>query len=87
MIRMTATEVARNFSRVLDRLEFCAEEVSIERNRHVVAKLIPGAPELPAMDVFSDIYGILSDEDGEAWLRDCEGADRPLSGEVTDPWV
>ena len=43
MITMTATDVARKFSKVLDRLESGTEEIAIVRNHHAVAKLVPGS--------------------------------------------
>jgi len=86
MITMTATDFARNLSRVLNRLEHGGEEVTVVRNKHVVARLTPGAPGMTAREAFSDIEGILSDADGAAWLEDCRGADRPLAEELVNPW-
>ena len=87
MITMTATDVARTFSKVLDRLEHGTEEIAIVRNHHTVAKLVPGAASMTALEAFSDLYGVLSSDAGKGWLRDCRGADRPLAGEVKDPWA
>ena len=87
MITMTATDVARKFSKVLDRLEHGSEEIAIVRNHHIVAKLVPGSASMTALEAFSDLYGILSNKDGGGWLRDCRDADRPLAGEVKDPWA
>jgi hypothetical protein len=42
---------------------------------------------MSAMDAFSDLYGCLSDEEGEAWLRDCAGADHVMAAEMNDPWA
>lgn len=87
MVTMTATEFVRNFSKMLDRLEFAAEEIVITRNKHVVAKLIPGAAVLTAVEAFGDIFGILSDEDGEAWMKDSCEATGTLRNEMEDPWA
>ncbi len=87
MKTMTATEVVRNFSAILSRLETGAEEITIVRNKHPVAKLVPGAPVMRAMDAFADLYGVLSDDEGAAWLKDAAGADRPLGEEMGDPWA
>ncbi len=86
MLTMTATEFLRNFRAVLDRLEHSSEEIVIMRHNHAVAKLIPGAPAVPAINVFSDLYGIIDDREGQAWLDDCTGADHCLKDEVQDPW-
>ena len=44
MRTVTATEAARNFSRMLDLLEHGSEEIVVLRNNQPVAKLVPGAP-------------------------------------------
>jgi antitoxin (DNA-binding transcriptional repressor) of toxin-antitoxin stability system len=87
MITMTATEVNRNFSRVLDRLERGEDEIVVLRNHHPVARLIPGAPRLSALEALSDLHRTLDDEDGEAWLADLKTADQPLVKELRDPWA
>lgn len=86
MITMNATDFSRNLSRILDRLEFEAEEIEIIRNKHTVARIIPGAPKLNAMEAFADLYGAISDAEGEAWLNDCQEFDRTLEEELNDPW-
>ena len=43
MRTISATEAARNFSRMLDLLEHESEEIIVVRNNHPVAKLVPGA--------------------------------------------
>lgn len=85
MTTVTATELARNLNRVLDRLEHHGEEVTVVRNKRIVARLTPGAPGMTAREAFSDLEGILSDAEGAAWLDDCRGADRPLAEELADP--
>jgi len=87
MLTMTATELARNFSRVLDRMGHTSEVVTIIRNKRTVAKLIPGAPVVTAMEAFSDIVGAISEEEGEAWIEDCAKMDRALADELRDPWA
>ena len=84
---MTATEVSRNFSRVLDTLERGDEEIVILRGRHPVARMVPGAPRMTALEALGDLYRTLDDAEGEAWLEDMAGADRRLRREVRDPWA
>ncbi len=86
MTTMTATELARNLSTVLDRLEHGDEEILVLRSRHPVARLVPGAARMTAMDAFADLYGAISPEEGEAWLRDCRTADRTITEDMSDPW-
>jgi antitoxin (DNA-binding transcriptional repressor) of toxin-antitoxin stability system len=84
---LTATEVSRHFSRVLDELERGGDEVVIVRGKHPVAKMVPGAPRMTALEVLSDLYRTLDDAEGRTWLSDIAGADRPLRREVRDPWA
>ncbi len=84
---LSATEVSRNFSRVLDELERGGEEIVIVRGRHPVAKMVPGAPRLTALEALADLYRPLDEAEGEAWLDDMVGADRRLRQEVRDPWA
>lgn len=87
MTTMTATELARNLSAVLDRLEHGSEEFLVVRSKHPVARLVPGAAHITAMEAFADLYGAIGAEEGEAWIRDCAAADRPLTQEIVDPWA
>ncbi|MEI6421999.1 MAG: type II toxin-antitoxin system Phd/YefM family antitoxin [Lentisphaerota bacterium] len=84
---LSATEVARNFSGILDSLEFNSEEIIILRNKHTVAKLIPGAPVMNALEALSDLYSTISDDEGEKWLKDISGLKKTLNKELKDPWA
>jgi antitoxin (DNA-binding transcriptional repressor) of toxin-antitoxin stability system len=86
MKSMTATEVSRGFSRLLDRMEHGGEEVVIMRNNHPVAKLIPGTPRMTALEALGDIYATLDDAEGSAWLKDARSNRRLLAAERRDPW-
>jgi antitoxin (DNA-binding transcriptional repressor) of toxin-antitoxin stability system len=54
---ITATELARNLSEILDRLAVEREEVVTERNHRQVARLVPGPGRLTAMEAMADIIG------------------------------
>ena len=84
---MTATELARNLSRVLDRLEHESEEITVIRNKHTIAHIVPGTPVMTAMEAFSDLVGAISEDDGEAWIRDCESIHNSMKDELRDPWA
>lgn len=86
MITMTATEVVRGFSRLLDKLEHGGEEIVIVRNNHPIAKLTPGAPRMNAIEALGDLYGTLDDHEGTAWLEDIRKGDRMIAAEARDPW-
>lgn len=48
--------------------------------------MVAEMPGLAAREFLSDLCGILSDEEGEEWLRDMRGFDRTLDEELRDPW-
>jgi prevent-host-death family protein len=83
---VTATEAARNFSRVLDMLEHGTEEIIVVRNNHPVAKLVPGAPRMTALEALADLYRTLPDREGAAWLKASRKMDRRLRRQIRDPW-
>ena len=87
MRTLSATEVARSFSRILDSLEHGGEEIVIIRNNHPVARLVPGAARMTALEAMADLYRTMDDAEGQAWLEDIRKADRPLSKELRDPWA
>ena len=89
MLTMTATEVSRNFNRVLDSLENGENEVQIMRNNRPVAWLVskPKQPrQMTSMEILESIHGSITEEEGEQWLKDIRDFDRPLAMELRDPW-
>jgi len=86
MRTLTATVVARTFSRLLDSLEHGGEEIVVMRNKHPVAKLVPGAPRMNAIEALGDIYATLDDAEGGAWLKDIKSGERLRVAEARDPW-
>lgn len=87
MRSLTATEIARNFSKVLDSLENGGEEIMVLRNNNPVAKLIPGASRMNAIEVLGDLYRTLDDVEGGAWIEDMAPSDHLLVRETRDPWA
>ena len=63
---LSVTDVARNFSAVLDDLERDQEEVVLVRKQRQIARLVPEAPRQDALSVFGDLYRTLDDETAEA---------------------
>ena len=63
---LSVTEVARNFSAVLDAVEGDQEEIVLVRNQRHVARLVPEAPRQDALSVFGDLYRTLDDQTAEA---------------------
>jgi PHD/YefM family antitoxin component YafN of YafNO toxin-antitoxin module len=90
MKTLSATEVARNFSSVLDALEDDQEEVVLVRNRRRVARLVPEAPEQEAMAVFGDLYRTIDEETADqltAALATRRKGRRGRVSELRDPWA
>jgi antitoxin (DNA-binding transcriptional repressor) of toxin-antitoxin stability system len=87
---VTATELARNLSRVLDRLAIEGEEVVIERNGQEVARLLPGATRQSALEAMGDLYRTLPDSAGVSWEADSRRGrwkGSRLDKGIRDPWT
>lgn len=86
----SVTDVARNFSAILDALERDQEEVILVRNRRHVARLIPEAPGQDALTVFGDLYRTLDDDTARA-LSAAIGSQRKRRhgrvAELRNPWA
>jgi prevent-host-death family protein len=90
MKTLSATEVARNFSAVLDALERDQEEVILVRNQRPVARLVPEAPRQDALSVFGDLYRTLDDETADALsaaLTSVRKSRRGRVSELRNPWA
>ncbi len=70
MKTITATELARNVRRTLDRVALQGEEVVIERNHRKVAKLVRGQFEQNAIEAMADLYRTLPDDAAATWEAD-----------------
>jgi antitoxin (DNA-binding transcriptional repressor) of toxin-antitoxin stability system len=87
---LSVTDVARNFSAVLDALERDQEEVVLVRNQRHVARLVPEADRQDALSVFGDLYRTLDDETAEALLAAIASQRKGRRGrvaELRDPWA
>jgi prevent-host-death family protein len=90
MKRKSATEVARNFSAVLDAVERDQEEIILVRNQRQVARLVPEAPRQDALAVFGDLYRTLDDETADALSTAIASQRKSRRGrvaELRDPWA
>jgi antitoxin (DNA-binding transcriptional repressor) of toxin-antitoxin stability system len=93
METISATELARNTSKILDRIISRGEGVSVERNRAVIAQIVPPTRTMTAAQALSGLEAGLFREHAAAWLKDSredyvvgkefvEGFDQA----VRDPW-
>lgn len=90
MRTITATELARNLRRVLDRLAIEGEEIVIERNREQVARLLPGPARQTALQAMADLYRTLPEEAAATWKADSRRGrwrGSRLDKGVRDPWA
>lgn len=90
MKTMTVTDVARNFSAVLDEVETRQEEILLVRNHRAIASLSPEPPEQDALQVLGDLYRTLDDETADALTRAMEKSRRSKGGKLTElrnPWA
>lgn len=90
MKRLSATDVARNFSAVLDTVEQDQEEIILVRNQRPVARLVPEAARQDALAVFGDLYRTLDDDTADALLAAMAPQRRSRRGrvaELRDPWA
>ncbi len=90
MRTMTVTEIARNFSSVMDRVEAEQEEILLVRNHRTIARLIPEPPEQTALEVLGDLYRTLDDGTAEALveaIKDARNSNRGILGELRNPWA
>jgi prevent-host-death family protein len=86
----SATDVARNFSAVLDAVEQEQEEVVLVRNRRRIARIVPEAPQQDALTVFGDLYRTLDDKTAAALGDAIESNPRGRRGRVSElrnPWA
>jgi antitoxin (DNA-binding transcriptional repressor) of toxin-antitoxin stability system len=84
------TDVARNFSAVLDALERDQEEIVLVRNQQRVARLVPEPPHQDALAVFGDLYRTLDDDTADALTAAIASRRRSRRGRVSelrDPWA
>jgi antitoxin (DNA-binding transcriptional repressor) of toxin-antitoxin stability system len=90
MKRLSVTEVARNFRKVLDSVEHGQEEIVLVRNRKQVARLVPESPCQNALEVFGDLYRTLDDRTADALSAAVSGVRKRPGGRVSElknPWA
>jgi antitoxin (DNA-binding transcriptional repressor) of toxin-antitoxin stability system len=84
MPTISATDLARSTSKILDRVVSYGETIAIERNRAVIAQIVPPARTMTAAQALSGLEPSLSGEQAAAWLRDSRDE---FDQAVRDPWA
>ena len=90
MKTLTVTEVARNFSAVMDRVESEQEDIVLMRNNKPIARLSPEPAALDALEVLGDLYRTLDDDTADALANAIESGRKSRRGRldgIRDPWA
>lgn len=85
MVEMTVTEFVKKLRAVFDRIEFKGEEVILMRNKHRIARIVPGSPYLTAIEAMGDLYRTLPEDAAEDWLEESR-VTKTVSEESHNPW-
>lgn len=84
MTTITATELARHTREILDQVISQGATVAVERNRRVVAEIIPARPTVTVRQLFAELRATLSSEQAQDWLEDSR---RGFDEALRDPWA
>lgn len=91
MHAVSATEFARNFSRMLDQVEHQGITISIVRNQRQVASVVPQLRIQTATEAFGDLFRPLESSVTDDWMRDINRVAASLKSGVAeegrDPWL
>ena len=86
----SVTDVARNFSAVLDQIERDQVEVVLVRNHRPIARLVPEPASQDALSVFGDLYRTLDDKTATALASAITTERKRRRGRVSElrnPWA
>ncbi len=89
MKTLTVTEVARNFSSIMDGVEAKQEEIVLVRNHKPIARLVPEPQAQNALEVLGDLYRTLDDDTADALVESVNSgrnAGRGTLNELRNPW-
>jgi antitoxin (DNA-binding transcriptional repressor) of toxin-antitoxin stability system len=84
MQTISATDLARNTSKILDKIAGRGESVAIERNHVMIAKIIPPEQTMTAAQALADLTPMLTPRQAADWLKDSKG---DFGQMIHDPWA
>lgn len=87
---MSVTQVARNFSSVLDEVEREQTDIVLVRNHRQIARLIPEPPGQNALEVLGDLYRTLDDKTADtlsAAIRRGRASKKASLAWMRNPWA
>jgi antitoxin (DNA-binding transcriptional repressor) of toxin-antitoxin stability system len=85
MVEMTVTEFVKKLKSVFDRIEYKGEEIVLMRNKHRIARIVPGSPHLTAIEAMGDLYRTLPEDAAEGWLEESRSPST-VAKELRNPW-
>lgn len=83
--RLSATEAARNFSEILNRIRYRGEEFVIERGGEAVCRMLPARPYRITLAELADLLEAIEKPDAAYW-RSVERAIRKQPMLPKTPW-
>lgn len=84
MTTVTATELARHTRDVLDQVTSQGQSIAVERNRRVIAQIVPAQRSMTARQVLASLRAMLPADQATSWLEESrQGFDDALR----DPWA
>jgi antitoxin (DNA-binding transcriptional repressor) of toxin-antitoxin stability system len=83
--RITATELARNLSDILNRVKYKGERFSVERKGEIVAVIEPAPKKAMTVREFFQAYDKIPKPDPDFW-KDVEEGRRLMKQPPRDPW-
>jgi antitoxin (DNA-binding transcriptional repressor) of toxin-antitoxin stability system len=87
---LTITEVARNFSAIIDKVEAEQEDIILIRNQRAVTRLVPEPPAQNAVEVLGDLYRTLDNSTANALAKAIKSGRKSKRGtlrELRNPWA
>jgi antitoxin (DNA-binding transcriptional repressor) of toxin-antitoxin stability system len=88
MRTISATDLARNTREILDQVVSRGETVTIERNRTVIAQIVPPERTMTAAQALAGLgLPMLTPKQAAAWLTDSKDSKDDFDETVRDPWA
>jgi antitoxin (DNA-binding transcriptional repressor) of toxin-antitoxin stability system len=82
---ISATDLARNTREILNRVTSAGETVDIERNKNLIARIMPAQRTMTAVQAFAGLQmPMLTTTQANAWLTESK---ENFGDEVRDPWA
>jgi antitoxin (DNA-binding transcriptional repressor) of toxin-antitoxin stability system len=70
METISATDLARNTRKILDKVAIGGTTIAIERNRIVIAKIVPPEQTMTAAQALAGLQPMLTPRQAADWLKD-----------------